>query len=90
MAEEPMSGDEFDDYMDGLTIRKQNQVLGVEVIDFRGNETPPGDKFILWSRKLALRFFWLASWGWLFFTFGWVGHVLIRWIEKREAWNEGN
>ena len=87
MVEQPMTGPEFDDYVDGLTIRDQNRVLGVN-IDVHKNETPPGDRFILKSQRFALRFFWLASWGWLFFTFGWVGHVLIRWIESREAWKK--
>ncbi len=93
MAEDPMSGAEFDNYMDDLSIREQNLVLGVKYDKYSG-DPPLGDTFELWSKRLALRFFWVASWVWLILTFGWVGHVIIQLIEKQEEWgkqdDEGN
>ena len=87
MANQPMDGPEFDEYMDGLTIRNQNSVLGVKYNKYSG-DPPLGDGFHRVAKRLALRLIWLAAWAWLIFTFGWVGHVAIRLIEKQKEWGK--
>ncbi len=94
MAEQPMDADEFDDYMDGLTIREQNHVSGYK-IDISKNEKSPADKF---NEKLVRLILWLiliACWAWLIFTFGWPATLLVMWLNKQLAKgkkekNEGN
>lgn len=46
-------------------------------------EKPLGDNFFKSMNHLTLRTLWLIGWGWLFFTFGWVGHVIVRFTERR-------
>ena len=84
MAEQPMSGDEFDDYMDGLTIREQNQVLGLEV-DIHRRGASPADKFNEKMFRMFLRIIWIIAWGWQVFTFGWPSALLIKAIDKHLA-----
>ncbi len=84
MAEQPMSTDEFDDYMDGLTIREQNQVLGVQV-DAARQGASAADKFNAKLERLILRLVWIVAWGWQVFTFGWPAALLIKWIDNHLA-----
>ncbi len=85
---DPMSPDEFDNYMDGLTIREQNKVLGADV---QVHDKPLGnlDEFTSKLKRLVLRLFWIAAWGWQIFTFAWPSALLIKWIERQKEW-KGN
>ncbi len=84
MAEQPMDADEFDQYMDGLTIREQNQVSGYK-IDISKNEKSPADKFNEKLVRLLLWMLWVAAWAWQVFTFGWPSAILIKILDKKLA-----
>ncbi len=79
-----MDADEFDQYMDGLTIREQNQVSGYK-IDISKNEKSPADKLNVKLVRLILWIIWIAAWAWLVFTFGWPAALLVIWLNKQLA-----
>ncbi len=89
MGEEPLTGSEFDQYMDDLSIRDQNNVLGVKINKYSG-DPPLGDGFHRFAKRLALRLIWVAAWVWLFMTFGWVGHMAIVLIQRQEEWGKND
>ncbi len=81
MAEQPLTPDEFDVYMDGLTIREQNQVLQVEA-DIHQKPGETHDAFNDKLKRMFLRLVWIAAWGWQVFTFGWPSALIIKALDK--------
>ncbi len=79
--EQPMDPDEFDTYMDGLTIRERNSVLGVE-IDVHREGGPPGDRAIAKVRRIVLRLIWLIAWAWQLFTFAFPALLIIKYLDN--------
>ena len=85
-----MSPEEFDTYIDDLSMRDRNNALegmsGIKRLRVgisHKNEKPPlGQKFNKTMANGVLRLIWLAGWVWLFFTFGWIGHIAIRFTER--------
>ncbi len=84
MAEKPMTPEEFDEYMDGVSIQEQNRISGYKV-DIHKDEKSPADKLNEKLVRLLLRLLWLAAWGWQVFTFGWPSALLIKVLDKKLA-----
>ena len=81
MAEQPKTPEEFDDYMDGLTIRERNSVLGVNVDAYK-KKGESYDKFNAKLKRIVLRLVWALAWAWQVFTFGWPSALLIKWLDR--------
>ena len=85
-----MSPEEFDDYIDSVSMRDRNNALegmsGMKRlrvgISHEDQTVPIGDQFNDNMRRGVLRLVWLAGWAWMFFTFGWVGYFIVRFTEK--------
>jgi len=86
-----MSPEEFDQYIDNLSMRDQNNALegmsGIKRlrvgIRHKDEKPPLGQTFDQTMKHGFLRIMWLAGWAWMFFTFGFVGHLIVKFTERR-------
>lgn len=79
-----MSPEEFDDYIDSVSMRDRNNALegmsGMKRLRVKvSREDPDARPESKWPAKLL----YAVGWIWLFFTFGWVGHWAVE-IAKGE------
>ncbi len=73
-----------------MTAEEYREAMGLDPVEsktkvtVRHEKQPPlGDKFAKGVDRLVLRTLWLAGWVWMIFTFGWLGHVIVRLTERR-------
>lgn len=45
-------------------------------------DKPLGESFNRGMSQLFVRLLWLAGWAWMLFTFGWIGHVIVKATER--------
>lgn len=73
-----------------MTAAEYREAMGLSPVESKTKvtvrhekEKPLGDGFFSSMNRLTLRLLWLAGWAWMLFTFGWVGHVIVRLTERR-------
>lgn len=67
----------------GLDPVKPKTIKGTITEQKKPADPAPGAGFNKGMERLFLRLLWLAAWAWMIFTFGWVGHVIVRLTERR-------
>lgn len=70
-----MEPEEFDDYMDEISMRSRNKILeGMTKAKHHGVPA---------VTRTLYRLLWLIGWAYMLFTSGFLGHIVVRVMEKR-------